>query len=135
MRFFRPFVTMALIASNTLPVLGALSPGQIVSNIQMLTTKSQALQGPAQSITIINGLLITIGQGPFPQIVSGFVDIVSTATTSIAQMQGTQEISSGPDADSVFDAFREVRLPHPAEQTSPSNVLTLFSSFVYIKPF
>ena len=91
--------------------MGALSPAQIVSNIQMLTTKSQALQQPAQQISIINGPLIHIGQGPFPQIITGFTDIVSTATTAIAQMQGTADIASGPDADSVFDAFREVRLP------------------------
>lgn len=133
MRFSRPFVAMALLASNTLPVLGALSPGQIVSNIQMLTAKSQALQAPAQSITIINGPLLVIGQGPFPQIISGFVDIVSTATTSIEQMQGNQEIASGPDADSVFGAFREVRLTHSAKQTSLRNMLTLLSSFAYTK--
>jgi hypothetical protein len=32
----------------------------------MITQKSQALQAPAQSITVINGPLIIIGQGPFP---------------------------------------------------------------------
>jgi hypothetical protein len=93
---------MALLASSVLPVLGALSPAQIVDNIKMLTAKSQALQAPAQSITIV------IGQGPFPRIISGFTDIVSTATVAIAQMQGTSPIASGPDADNVFDAFREV---------------------------
>jgi hypothetical protein len=32
----------------------------------MITQKSQALQAPAQSISLINGPLILIGQGPFP---------------------------------------------------------------------
>jgi hypothetical protein len=108
MHFSRPFIAMALLASSVLPVLGALSPAQIVDNIKMLTAKSQALQAPAQSITIVNGPLIVIGQGPFPRIISGFTDIVSTATVAIAQMQGTSPIASGPDADNVFDAFREV---------------------------
>lgn len=47
-------------------VFGAIPPSGIISNIQTLTAKSQALQAPAQSITIINGPLILIGQGPLP---------------------------------------------------------------------
>ena len=121
MHFFRPFVVAALLACNTLPTLGALTPAQIVNNIQMLTAKSQALQAPAQSITILNGPLIVIGQGPFPQIIAGFTDIVTTATTSIAQMQGSSEIASGSDADSVFDAFREVYSSHYA--TTPCQMV------------
>ncbi|EMD59780.1 hypothetical protein COCSADRAFT_30546 [Bipolaris sorokiniana ND90Pr] len=89
------------------PISAALTPAQIVDNIKMLTTKSQALQGPAQSITIINGPLIVIGQGPFPQIIAGFTDIVTTTTTAISQMQGTQPVKAGADADAIFDAFRE----------------------------
>lgn len=95
------------------PISAALTPAQIVDNIKMLTTKSQALQGPAQSITIINGPLIVIGQGPFPQIIAGFTDIVTTTTTAISQMQGTQPVKAGADADAIFDAFREVSAISP----------------------
>lgn len=55
-----------LAASNA-----ALTPAQVVNNIKMLTQKSQALQGPANSITIVNGPLIVIGQGPFPTVRGG----------------------------------------------------------------
>jgi len=48
------------------PLVSALTAQEIVSNVNALTTKSQALQAPAQSINIINGPLILIGQGPFP---------------------------------------------------------------------
>ncbi|XP_014555455.1 hypothetical protein COCVIDRAFT_102275 [Bipolaris victoriae FI3] len=89
------------------PISAAITPAQTVSNIKMLTSKSQALQAPAQSITIINGPLIVIGQGPFPQIIAGFTDIISTVTTSIAQMQGSEPVKAGPDSDAIFDAFRE----------------------------
>jgi hypothetical protein len=61
---FRTILTSALAISA--PVLAQLSPAQVTSNIRMLTQKSQALQAPAQSITIVNGPLIVIGQGPFP---------------------------------------------------------------------
>jgi hypothetical protein len=103
---FRNLFTAAVALSA--PVAAVLTPAQIVSNIQMLTSKSQALQAPAQSITIINGPLIVIGQGPFPQIIRGFADIVSTASTAITQMQGTPPVPAGADADAIFDAFREV---------------------------
>ena len=42
------------------------TPAQVVEALRGLTQKSQALQAPAQSITIINGPLVLIGQGPFP---------------------------------------------------------------------
>ncbi|KAJ8126443.1 hypothetical protein O1611_g7193 [Lasiodiplodia mahajangana] len=57
-------------------------------------------------ITIVNAPLIVIGQGPFPAIISGFTEIVTTATTIISQTDGTPKITSQADADLVFDAFR-----------------------------
>ncbi|CAN9101752.1 hypothetical protein CUC08_Gglean008568 [Alternaria sp. MG1] len=109
---FRNFFTAAVALS--VPVAAQLSPAQVVSNIRTLTQKSQALQAPAQSITIINGPLIVIGQGPFPQIITGFTDIVSTATTAIAQMQGMPPVPAGADSDAIFDAFREFVRVHQA---------------------
>jgi len=62
---FRVIATSAL-ALFAVPALSAITPAQMVTNIRTLTTKSQALQSPAQQITIISGPLIIIGQGPFP---------------------------------------------------------------------
>jgi hypothetical protein len=50
----------------TAPLAQALTAQQIVTNINALTTKSQALQGPALSITVVNGPLVAIGLGPIP---------------------------------------------------------------------
>jgi hypothetical protein len=50
----------------SIPVIAQTTPAQVVQNIQLITQKSQALQRPAQSISIVNGPLILIGQGPFP---------------------------------------------------------------------
>jgi NAD(P)-dependent dehydrogenase (short-subunit alcohol dehydrogenase family) len=91
----------------------AVTAQQAVENIKTLTTKSQALQGPAQSITIINAPLIIIGQGPFPPIITGFTDIVSTAITAIDQMDGTQPFAAA-DVTAVADAFREFVRVHQA---------------------
>lgn len=84
------------------------SHSQIVSDIRILATKSQALEAPAQSITIVNGPLIIVGQGPFPQVITGLMDIVSTATTTISEMQGRSPIALGTDSDAVSDAFYSV---------------------------
>jgi hypothetical protein len=103
---FRTLFTAAVAFSA--PIMAQTTPAQVVSNIQMITQKSQALQAPAQSITIINGPLIIIGQGPFPEIIRGFADIVTTGTTALAQMQGMPPVAAGAQSDAIFNAFREV---------------------------
>ncbi|RWA14324.1 hypothetical protein EKO27_g816 [Xylaria grammica] len=116
MHFSKIFAGLAMASS----AMAALSPQQIADGIKSITTKSQALQAPAQSITILNAPLIAIGQGPFPTLIAGFQDIVSTGNTLIAQLAGTGPITKrdekehardlsprGPDADLVFGAFRE----------------------------
>ncbi|KFY04321.1 hypothetical protein V491_09388 [Pseudogymnoascus sp. VKM F-3775] len=103
--------TAALAATSV--VIAAATPQQIADGIKSITQKSQALQAPAQSITIVNAPLIVIGQGPFPQIIAGFTDIISTATTLSGQigaakrMARRQHVARGPDDDLVFNSFRE----------------------------
>ncbi|KAM7215128.1 hypothetical protein V8F06_009446 [Rhypophila decipiens] len=75
--------------------------------IRTLTAKSQALQAPAQSTTIVNGPLIIVGLGPFPQIISIFRDIVSTGTTFITQMSGSPSVRDEDEASSIADAWKE----------------------------
>ncbi|EHK97582.1 UVI-1h [Glarea lozoyensis ATCC 20868] len=91
----------------SIPVIAQTTPAQVVQNIQLITQKSQALQTPAQTINILNGPLILIGQGPYPQIIVGFTDIVTTATTALAQMKGMAPVPAGAESDAIFNAFRE----------------------------
>jgi hypothetical protein len=122
---FRAILTSTLALS--VPIAAQITPAQVIQNIQMITQKSQALQGPSQSINLINGPLVLVGQGPFPQIITGFVDIVSTATTAIAQRQGMAPVPAGPDADKIFESFREVRFSKLRSQT-----LLMFQKFVRV---
>ncbi|KAF3180125.1 hypothetical protein TWF225_001828 [Orbilia oligospora] len=102
--FKKAFVSaLALLAA---PSIAALTPAQMVGNIEMLTTKSKALQNPAKSITLVNGPLIAIGLGPFPQIIVGFTEIITITSTAIAQMQGSAAITNPTDAKAIADAFR-----------------------------
>jgi hypothetical protein len=48
------------------PISAVLSPAQIAANIDSLTTKSQALISPAESINVVNGPWAVFGLGPFP---------------------------------------------------------------------
>ncbi|KAI1826794.1 UVI-1 [Xylaria intraflava] len=115
MRFANIFAGLAMAAS----AMAAATPQQIADGIKSITQKSQALEAPAQSITIVNAPLIIIGQGPFPQIIAGFADIVSTATALAAEIGASpskrsevekvhaRDISPrDANADLVFDAFR-----------------------------
>ncbi|KAJ8122435.1 hypothetical protein ONZ43_g1371 [Nemania bipapillata] len=123
MLFSKVFAGIAMAST----AMAAATPQQIADAIGSLTQKSQALQAPAQSITILNAPLIVIGQGPFPTIIAGFTDIVSTANALINQLPGTAPIQKrdekehardlsprGPDADLVFGAFREFVRVHQA---------------------
>ena len=105
---FGKLITSAV--ALAVPALAALSPAQIVSNIEMITQKSMALQAPAKEITLVNAPLLIIGQGPLPKIITGFSDIVSTGTNAISQMQGTAPVPAGAESDAVADAFRSVSL-------------------------
>lgn len=105
MLFSKIFTAGAIMATTA---MAALTPAQIADSLKTITTQSQNLQGPAQSITIVNAPLIVIGQGPFPPIISGFTQIVTTATAAISQFDGTPKITNQADADLVFGAFRTV---------------------------
>jgi hypothetical protein len=107
---FGKLITSAV--ALAVPALAALTPAQIVSNLEMITQKSMALQAPAKTITLINAPLIVIGQGPLPKIIVGFSDIVSTGTNALSQMQGTQPVPAGADSDAIADGFRSVSLNH-----------------------
>jgi hypothetical protein len=128
MFFSKIFAPLALAST----AFAAATPQQIVDGIKLITQKSQALQAPAQSITLVNAGLFAIGAGPFPTIIAGFSDIVSTANTLVAQLPNTAPIQKrasdhprdftveedqsalvtrAADADAIFDAFREVTLP------------------------
>jgi hypothetical protein len=84
------------------------TPTQVRDDIQQITWKSQALQQPTQSITIVNGPLIIIGQGPYPKICVGLADIVSTTQTTVSKMDGMSQVAAGKDADAIHETVREV---------------------------
>ncbi|TQN70703.1 hypothetical protein CSHISOI_04870, partial [Colletotrichum shisoi] len=106
MRFSILKAAVAALAVCNDVVLGQITPVQVVKNIELITTKSQALIAPAQSINVINGALIIIGQGPFPKIIAGFTDIVTTATVALTQMQGMPPVPAGAESDAIFEAVR-----------------------------
>ncbi|KAI0388788.1 hypothetical protein F5Y17DRAFT_179497 [Xylariaceae sp. FL0594] len=131
MHFSKLFAPLALAST----AFSAATPQQIADGIKLITQKSAALQAPAQSITALNAPLIAIGGGPFPTIIAGFQDIISTANTIISQLPGTQAIQKrasdhprdfavekeesglitrAADADLVFDTFREFVRVHQA---------------------
>jgi hypothetical protein len=93
---------------------------QVVDTIKQLTQKAHAIQQPAQSINVVNGPLIVIGQGPFPKIQAGLADTVSVATAFIPGMQNMPPVAADSDAGTIFDAYSEVSFsPVDIPGTSP----------------
>ena len=90
---FGKLITSAV--ALAIPALAALTPAQIVSNIEMITQKSMALQAPANTITLVNAPLLLIGQGPLPKIIAGFSDIVSELAAKF-NCEGTVSGSPAP---------------------------------------
>lgn len=84
---------------------------QLVSDIQTITAKGQALQAPAQSISLVNGPLIVVGLGPYPQIIAGFTDIIQTLTSDIGAAEGTKSLKDS-DAKAVANAVQELVRVH-----------------------
>ncbi|OBT69177.1 hypothetical protein VE03_02033 [Pseudogymnoascus sp. 23342-1-I1] len=103
--------TAALAATSV--VIAAATPQQVSDGLKSLTQKAQALQAPAQSISIVNAPLILIGQGPFPQIIAGYSDIISTGNALAEQigaesrMVRRRQVTRGAADDLVFDAYKE----------------------------
>ncbi|PMD12183.1 UVI-1 protein [Hyaloscypha hepaticicola] len=102
MHFTAGFVS---ITAALLTTVGAMTAPEVVANINIITGQSQALQAPANSINLLSGPLFLIGQGPFPQIVVGFSQIITTVTDDIQAMQGQQPFSVMSDEQSILDAF------------------------------
>jgi len=103
MHFTRVFGAIA--ATLLTSVSAGMTASQIVSNINIITGQSQTLQTPANSINLLSGPLFLIGQGPFPQIVVGFSQIVQTVTNDISAMSQTQPFSLESDEQSILTAF------------------------------
>jgi hypothetical protein len=67
MRFsFDTVATAAVALLSASNVAAQLTATQVVNNLNKITTLSQNLQSPANSINILSGPLFLIGQGPFP---------------------------------------------------------------------
>ncbi|KAK3905541.1 hypothetical protein C8A05DRAFT_30604 [Staphylotrichum tortipilum] len=95
------------------PVVTAITASEVAKGIDDLTKLSLDLQRPANSITIINAPLLVIGQGPFPQIILGFNQIVTTGTSLIQQANDLAPLA-GPDADLVYNSYQKFANTHTA---------------------
>jgi len=83
-----------------------MTPQEIINVIHAMKTKSQALHPKAQSITLANGPLLSSGGGPYPQIIAGFHEIISTVTNFVDVIAGSASVE-GNDAASIANAFKD----------------------------
>ncbi|KAI4124759.1 MAG: hypothetical protein LQ347_005612, partial [Umbilicaria vellea] len=91
-----------------------MKPDDVCASIEVLTSKSQTCQGPANQINIVNIALAVSGFGPIPIVIARLTDIVTTAGTVISQLQGTQPFSVKSDEDAVVKSLTTFVLVHQA---------------------
>ncbi|TLS27413.1 hypothetical protein PpBr36_04183 [Pyricularia pennisetigena] len=130
MQFSMLKVAVAALAVCSDVVMSQATPAQVVTNIQTLTTKSQALQGPAQSINLSNAVQLLLGQGPMTQVITGLTDIISTATVFQAQMQSIAAPTE-TEIGNIVNAFRDLS----RVQQTLLNTLTAKAGIMNTLPF
>ncbi|KAH7071891.1 hypothetical protein BKA63DRAFT_59355 [Paraphoma chrysanthemicola] len=126
---FTTILTSALALAA--PIVAQSTPAQIISTLNTLTSKTQALQPIANTISAVNGVLLVIGQGPYPPIIQGLQEIITIATAEINQQSGTPPTPAGADADAVFNAYRSFATEHQ----SLLNTLTTKAGLSSTAPF
>jgi len=132
MRFsFSTAATEALALFSASNVPAQLTADQVVTNINTITSLSQGLQTPANSINLLSPALFLIGQGPFPQIIVGFGTIVSDVTADISAMQ-TPVTFAGQAATDVFNAFSDFITVHQQLLSILIGKAGLFSDIPFI---
>jgi hypothetical protein len=95
-------------AACAMPALAVISTADTVSNIETLTQMTQTLQRTADEITLVNGALTPLNQGPYPKIIDGFKVFVNKANTYEDQSRGSPPLRKGIDSDSVYGVYNEV---------------------------
>lgn len=99
------------------------TPSQLVDSIRRATAQGQALQAPAQSITIINGPLIVVDLGPYPLIIAGLTKLNTDLNSSIAvcRSNSSSQIDVGLPLRWLWNAL-------PASDVVTRDLVPLFSS-------
>ncbi|KAI6777817.1 uncharacterized protein J7T54_002738 [Emericellopsis cladophorae] len=101
----------ALLVAGMATIASCIPAQQVADNIGQITTLSRDLQTPAKSLNILDGALLTLGQGNFPESLSthdfttgGFTEIVSVGTAFADGMD--PETYDEDESAIIFDAFR-----------------------------
>ncbi|KAM3417478.1 hypothetical protein BST61_g5722 [Cercospora zeina] len=104
---------------------------QQAANYNDLSAKTAALIPIANTISMINGPLVIVDQGPFPPIIRGFSDIVNTGNTYVSQQQNAASVPAGAQSDAVVKAFSAF----VKQQTSLVNILAQKAGLFTTAPF
>lgn len=71
---------------KTIVILACAIGSVYMQSVQpVFDSKVDLLKAPAQQISIVNAQLLVIGQGPYPKVIFGIADIVTTLNKNTAQ--------------------------------------------------
>jgi hypothetical protein len=113
---FTPVVALLATAVSASPIeKRAVTADQMVTTINKITQQSKSLTTIANKINPMNGVPLlgpSSGSGStnFNDVITGFQGIITTGTTAITNMEGTQPYTNAAEEQKVCDAFADVSL-------------------------
>jgi hypothetical protein len=111
---FTPVVALLATAVSASPIeKRAVTADQMVTTINKITQQSKSLTTIANKINPMNGVPLlgpSSGSGStnFNDVITGFQGIITTGTTAITNMEGTQPYTNAAEEQKVCDAFADV---------------------------
>jgi hypothetical protein len=111
---FTPVVALLATAVSASPIeKRAVTADQMVTTINKITQQSKSLTAIANKINPMNGVPLlgpSSGSGStnFNDVITGFQGIITTGTTAITNMEGTQPYTNAAEEQKVCDAFADV---------------------------
>ncbi|KAI4858081.1 hypothetical protein E4T45_00409, partial [Aureobasidium sp. EXF-8846] len=115
---FTPVVALLATAVSASPIeKRAVTADQMVTTINKITQQSKSLTTIANKINPMNGVPLlgpSSGSGStnFNDVITGFQGIITTGTTAITNMEGTQPYTNAAEEQKVCDAFADFVTVH-----------------------
>ncbi|KAF3908896.1 hypothetical protein AA313_de0206307 [Arthrobotrys entomopaga] len=104
MRFFKSALTVAL-GFLAIPSLAAITPAQLIGDLEGMTADIKIIESSAAQINTANSLLLVIGGGPFPKIISGVTQVVDTTVSTSVLLKDQPPYTVEADAKAIANAF------------------------------
>ncbi|KAK3985646.1 hypothetical protein QBC44DRAFT_403996 [Cladorrhinum sp. PSN332] len=98
-------ISIRQIVTSAIAIIAVPASASTIHLIGPLIYKTGLITAPALSISIINGPLIAFNQGPFPEVIEKFTDVINSTDAAAAQINGLVFYTEGGDVPSEVTEY------------------------------